>query len=249
MGAQPCVMQLGFEDLHGSYEAWSTSFIKYEGSRFLNNDGGASPTYNDISNGYIYLWDAAIGDLAEFGYPFTIWQFDYQNPSYGTFSIVPGKYDEHGSLMPCDIEAVGSGPCLEPARPWEIGLSSRDWLVSILDPEMTKWIAPYGSSLTAQCSVRPTAFGDPFPYLVPMELKGEARADNNVKPPSYHVADPPPHESAEFSLKLSDESGFGWWNTLKFHPNQYVLDDGKNILHRGTLVDKAEVTENVSDFS
>ena len=80
----------------------------------------------------------------------------------------------------------------------------------------------------------------------PVAFTGEGRSDNNVPPPSFHVPPPLPHESVELSLTLKDEGGKGWWNTLKFHPNQYVLDDGKDILHRGTLVDRAEVTEKVS---
>jgi hypothetical protein len=131
-------------------------------------------------------------------------------------------------------------------RDWEIGLSTKSFLNSLYSTETSAWIAPYGSTLTSVCYTEGDVTAEfPGTVLRPRGLTGEARSHNNVRPPSYHVPPPLPHESLELSLTLRDGAGFGWWNTLKFHPNQYVLDNGEDILHRGTLVGKAEDTEKV----
>lgn len=236
-----CSILLGAEDTHGSYEFWRTSFIKYEGY-FNDVDGPDAPP--TLKSGYLFALDA----LDNYGVPglvFTPFILIELFPTYdATFSVVPGKLDSNGSLMPCDIEAEGSGPCFN-QRPWEIGLGARDLFNSFLGSDANTWISPVGSSSTSTCRID-DIYGSDFGYTYPTAFTGNARSSNNVKPPSYHTPPPLPHESTEFSLTLSDPSGQGWWNVIKFHPNQYILDDGENILHQGTLVDKAETTEKFS---
>lgn len=83
-------------------------------------------------------------------------------------------------------------------------------------------------------------FWGPF-YARPSGLTGGSFVSNSA-PPSYHAPNPPPHKSVRFSLQLRDFKQKGWWNPLNRYSNQYVIDDGTNIVHRGTLVGKNEDT-------
>jgi len=208
-----------------------TSFIKFDGYFQADDD--------DFGYAFGYLPFAYLADMIDDGMkPFSVLGL---RPGPGTtFSVVPGKLDAGGSLIPCEVESVGSGTCFT-SRSWEIGLGSKSFLNTIYSTETDAWIAPYGSSMTNQCFEESQWYE--ATRVRPVALTGEARSNNNVAPPSEHARPPLPHESTEFSLTLKDGGGFGWWNTIKYHSNQYVLDDGEKILHRGTLVDKAEVTE------
>jgi hypothetical protein len=233
-----CAQLLSLDDAHGSYATWATSFLKFEGNF----------AYDDIMHGdfgytagYVSFMDA----LAEAGIVGTLPAL-LLGLRYGpgaTFSVVPGKLNSNGELIPCEVE-VGGGACFD-SHSWEMGLSAKSFFNSFYTTETSAWIAPYGSSMTNECFPESEMAMFTDSRLRPVSFTGEGRAHNNVRPPSFHAPAPLPHESVELSLTLKDGSGFGWWNTLKFHPNQYVLDDGKKIVHRGTLVDKAEVTEKV----
>jgi hypothetical protein len=233
-----CLQFLSFDDSHGSYETWMTSFIKFEGNFAATDDD------DDFGSKVGYLPFLTALEYSIEGTKPAIMLRLRSGPG-ASFGVVSGKLDSAGSLMPCEIQSAGSGPCLE-SRDWEIGLSTKSFLNSLYSTETSAWIAPYGSSMTSVCSTEGDATAEfPGTVLRPRGLTGEARSHNNVRPPSYHVPPPLPHESLELSLTLRDGAGFGWWNTLKFHPNQYVLDNGEDILHRGTLVGKAEDTEKV----
>jgi hypothetical protein len=232
-----CGQYLSFDDSHGSYETWMTSFLKFEGNFAADDDDDFG-----FRSGYIPFMEALDISGAYGAKPGIILALRY-GPG-ATFSVVSGKLDSAGALMPCDIQAAGSGPCFD-SRSWEIGLSAKSLLNSVFTTETSAWIAPYGSSMTNECFPESEVPAVPDSRLRPAVLTGEARSHNNVRPPSFHVPPPPPHASVELSLTMKDGAGFGWWNTLKFHPNQYVLDNGEEILHRGTLVDKAEDTDKV----
>lgn len=235
MGAGPCVYQLEFVDRHGSYDAFESAFIK--------------ETYSNRTLPPIYwqMWDYLddIDELSEeMYYGGTPFYLDGSEPGLvTTYSIIPGKRDGDGNLMPCEIEMEGSGPCIDIPRPWEIALTARDWTFSFLNPNSARWMAPYGADLPVQCELLLNNFNNEIPIITPKGIEAPATSYNNRKPPSFHEPAPLPHESAEFTLKLSDEGGSGWWNNLKFFPNQYVLDDGSNIIHEGTLVGQSETTE------
>jgi hypothetical protein len=233
-----CGQFLSFDDSHGTYETWMTSFLKYEGNFAADDDGDF-----EFKAGYIPFMSALEMSGVDGVKPAIILAVRY-GPG-ATFSVVPGKLDSHGSLMPCELQAAGSGPCFT-SHSWEMGLTAKSLLNSVYSAETSAWIAPYGSSMTNECfpESEMTTFTDS--RLRPAAFTGEGRSHNNVRPPSFHAAPAPlPHESVELSLTMRDGGGFGWWNTLKFHPNQYVLDDGEEIVHRGTLVDKAEDTHKV----
>jgi hypothetical protein len=215
-----------------------TSFIKYDGYFAAEDDDDFG-----LRTGYIPFMDALSLSGVE-GVKPAITLAVRPGPG-ATFSVVAGKLDSSGSLMPCDIYADGSGPCFD-SRSWEIGLSAKSFLNSIYSTETNAWIAPFGSSMSNECFAESEWNVFPDSRLRPVSFTGEGRSHNNVPPPSFHVPPPLPHNSVEMSLTLKDTGGFGWWNTIKYHSNQYVLDNGKEILHRGTLVDKAEVTEKVS---
>jgi hypothetical protein len=234
-----CAQFLSFDDAHGSYATWVTSFLKYEG-----NFAAADDDDFGYKTGYISFMDAL--SLSGVGGVMPSVMVGLRSEG-ATFSVVPGKLDSSGALMPCEIEATGSSACFE-SHSWEMGLSAKSFFNSFFTTETSAWIAPYGSSMTNECfrESEMTMFTDS--RLRPVAFTGEGRSHNNVPPPSFHAPPPPPHGSVEFSLTLKDGAGQGWWNTLKFHPNQYVLDDGKKIVHRGTLVGKAEVTEKVRDL-
>mmetsp|Transcript_12922 Transcript_12922/g.13371 ORF Transcript_12922/g.13371 Transcript_12922/m.13371 type:complete len:442 (+) Transcript_12922:74-1399(+) len=247
MGAY-CSIYLGLEDTHGSYNTWTTSFIKYEGIFHVegdNDDNGPDDDAPSYKIGYIYAPEAVstipIGTGDEEFAPLALVSL-FPNRD-ATFSIVPGKLDSNGDLIPCDIDSPGSGPCFT-SRSWEISFGARDFWRSFVGSDANTWISPVGGSFTASC--RPDTVSSTFGHAYPVSLTSPARSSNNVKPPNYHVKPPLPHESTEFFLTLTDPSGQGWWNVIKFFPNQYILDDGENILHRGTLVDKAQTTEKFS---
>jgi hypothetical protein len=230
-----CSQLISLDDSHGSYDLWMTSFVKLDG--YFSSDGDDWAFHS----GYIPFWEL-IGPDFEWK-PFTILGL---TPGPGaTFSVVGGKLDANGFLMPCDIESEASGACFE-TRSWEIGLGAKSLFNSFFTTETAAWIAPFGSSMSNECFMDTEwPMDETNTRLRPVAFTGEGRSHNNVPPSSFHVPPPLPHESVELSLTLKDGGGKGWWNTLKFHPNQYVLDDGEAILHRGTLVDKAEVTEKV----
>jgi hypothetical protein len=233
-----CGQFLSFDDSHGTYETWMTSFLKYEGNFAADDDDDF-----EFKAGYIPFMTALDMSGVDGVKPAIILAVRY-GPG-ATFSVVPGKLDSHGSLMPCEVQAAGSGPCFT-SHSWEMGLTAKSLLNSVYSAETSAWIAPYGSSMTNECfpESEMTTFTDS--RLRPAAFTGEGRSHNNVRPPSFHAAPAPlPHESVELSLTMRDGRGFGWWNTLKFHPNQYVLDNGEEIVHRGTLVDKAEDTHKV----
>jgi hypothetical protein len=234
-----CPQFFSFDDAHGSYELWLSSFIKFEGF-FQTHDDDFGYDY-----GYVPAMEILGGYLVA-GFKPNLMLGLRPGPG-ATFSVVGGKLDAHGSLMPCDIESAGSGPCFT-SRSWEIGLSSKSFYNSFYATETAAWIAPFGSSMSAECFPE-SEWGEFTETRVrPVAFTGEGRSHNNVRPPSFHVPPPLPHESVELSLTLKDGGGKGWWNTLKFHPNQYVLDDGEDILHRGTLVDRGEATDKVSQL-
>lgn len=235
-----CIQYISLNDAHGSNSTWMTSFIKYEGYIYSEDDPRDDDDPSRIQSGYIPA-DAIFSGLS--GLPIPSLLVGLVPGPGTTFSIEPGKLDANGNLLPCSIEAAGSGPCLK-SRIWEIDLGFKDFVASYVEPETHAWISPYGGSSTSECRILPY-FNDVFARVVPTVLVDGARSYNNVRPPSYHVDPPLPHESVQFALTLrdGDGSGQGWWNTLKYHSNQYVLDDGESILHRGTLVDKGETTD------
>jgi hypothetical protein len=240
-----CPQFFSFDDSHGSYELWTTSFFKFDGYFQVFDDDDDDDDDDDSVSfpGYVpamYVIQAlGIGGVK----PSMILGL---SPGPGaTFSVVGGKLDANGALMPCDIEASGSGPCFT-TRSWEIGLGAKSFYNSFYTTETAAWTSPFGSSVYSECFEESDGTNFLGNRVRPVTFTGEARGHNNVPPPSFHAPAPLPHDSVEFSLTLKDGGGQGWWNTLKFHPNQYVLDDGEKIVHRGTLVDKAEVTDKVS---
>jgi hypothetical protein len=234
-----CPQFLSFDDSHGSYETWMTSFLKYEGNFAADDDDDFG-----MKVGYLPFMTALSISGVDGVKPSIMLRL--RSGPGATFSVVSGKLNSAGALMPCEIQAAGSGPCFN-SNSWEIGLSAKSYLNSIFSTETSAWIAPYGSSMTNQCFTESEVSDYPDTRLRPSVLTGEARSHNNVPPPSFHAPPPPPRDSVELSLTLKDGAGFGWWNTLKFHSNQYVLDNGEEIVHQGTLVDKAETTDKVRD--
>jgi hypothetical protein len=233
-----CAQFLSFDDSHGTYGTWMTSFLKYDGNFAADDDDDFG-----FRAGYIPFMSALEMSGVDGVKPAILLAIRY-GPG-ATFSVVPGKLDSHGLLMPCEVQDAGSGPCFT-SHSWEMGLTAKSLLNSVYSTETSAWIAPYGSSMTNECfpESEMTTFTDS--RLRPAAFTGEGRSHNNLRPPSFHATSPPlPHESVELSLTLRDGAGQGWWNTLKFHPNQYVLDDGEEIIHQGTLVDKAEDTVKV----
>jgi hypothetical protein len=230
-----CPQFISFDDSHGSYDLWMTSFLKFDGYVAVDDDDWG------LHSGYIPFMEIVGPHVTT--KPYTI--LGLTTGPGATFSVVGGKLDANGALMPCDITADGSGACFS-TRSWEIGLGAKSFFNSFFATETAAWIAPYGSSMSNECfmdSEWPVEATDT--RLRPVSFTGEGRNHNNLPPPSVHVPPPLPHDSVELSLTLKDGAGQGWWNTLKFHPNQYVLDNGREILHRGTLVNKAEFTEKV----
>jgi DNA-binding beta-propeller fold protein YncE len=234
-----CAQLLSFDDAHGSYSTWMTSFLKYDGYF----SGGDDDDDYGFKTGYIPFM-SALQISGVYGVKPTV-MLGLRDANVATFSVVPGKLDASGDLMPCEIESTASGPCFN-SRSWEVGLSAKSFFNSVYSTETDAWIAPFGSSMTNECFQESEWGGFFETRLRPVSFTGEGRSDNNVPPPSFHVPPPLPHHSVEVSLTLKDEGGFGWWNTIKYHSNQYVLDDGEKILHRGTLVGKSQVTEKVS---
>jgi hypothetical protein len=255
-----CIQFLSFDDSHGSYDTLMTSFLKYEGlfttvddmddlddDNVLDDDLlQDDDDYNLNGPNYIPLLLVVHYNSIPGTFPSLLLNHRAKDgPS--AFTLVPGKLNSEGKLMPCEKEEVGSSACFI-SHSWEMSLTAKSFLNSFFSTETNAWSVPFDSTSTSQCYLESENTDYPDTRLRPVNLT-EGRSHNNVPPPSFHAPPPLPHESVELSLTLRDGAGQGWWNTLKFHPNQYVLDDGEEIVHRGTLVDKAEDTDKVSLLS
>jgi hypothetical protein len=232
-----CPQFLSFDDAHGSYATWATSFLKIEGYYGVDDDFSYHKGYIPYSVAMSLTINAMTPAIV----------LNLQPGVGATFSVVAGKLDSNATLIPCELESEGSGPCFT-SHSWEMGLTAKSFLNSIYSSESNAWIAPFGSSMSNECDSETEKLTFVDTRLRAAAFTGEGRGHNNVPPPSFHAPPPLPHESEEFSLTLVDGGGFGWWNTIKYHSNQYVLDDGEKIVHQGTLVGKAQTTEKVSSL-
>lgn len=186
---------------------------------------------------------------------------DLEGSTYQGFEIqleiVSGKW-ESGEYVPCRVEDDADCPPLK--RPWEMKFSVQPWLETwFLESEPRIFYGGADTKLVVQCvdgglysdSFYSSGAGDDADVenakLVPnSEESSNYWMKSSVKPVHYR-ADFPPHNLCPLpvSLTLRDASGEGWYKGGREMYTQFFIDDGKDLVARGSLVDAKEDTVDI----